>query len=78
MSVTVRLWAGVKEAAGQAEVTVDGATVAEVRAALATAVPAIAERLGYCRYALDDAFVADDAAVPDGATMDVIPPVSGG
>ncbi|MHC4960286.1 MAG: MoaD/ThiS family protein [Planctomycetota bacterium] len=78
MSVTVRLWAGVKEAAGQAELSVDGATVAEVRAALAAAVPAVAERLAYCRYALDDTFVAEDAAVADGATVDVIPPVSGG
>ena len=78
MSVTVRLWAGVKEAAGRAEVSVDGATVAEVRAALAEAVPAIAERLAYCRYALDDTFEPEDTAVADGATLDVIPPVSGG
>jgi molybdopterin converting factor small subunit len=78
MSVTVRLWAGVKEAAGQAELRVDGATVAEVSAALAAAVPAVAERLAYCRFAVDDAFVTEDTEVADGATVDVIPPVSGG
>ena len=78
MSVTARLWAGVKEAAGVAEVAVEGETIAGVRDALAAAVPAIADRLAYCRFALEDAFVADDTAVPEGATIDVIPPVSGG
>jgi len=78
MSVTARLWAGVKEAAGVGEVAVEGETIAGVRDALAAAVPAIADRLAYCRFALEDAFVADDAAVPEGATIDVIPPVSGG
>ena len=78
MMVTARLWAGVKEAAGVAEVAVEGETIAGVRDALAAAVPAIADRLAYCRFALEDAFVADDTAVPEGATIDVIPPVSGG
>ena len=78
MSVTARLWAGVKEAAGVAEVEVEGETIAGVRDALAAAIPAIAGRLGYCRYALDDTFVTDDTPVPKGATIDVIPPVSGG
>lgn len=78
MSVTVRLYAGVKEAAGAAAFEVDGATVAQVRDALAAACPAIADRLSFCRFALDDEFVGDDAAVPAGAAIDVIPPVSGG
>ena len=78
MSVTVRLYAGVRETAGRAEVSVEGASVAEVRDALAALLPAIARQLPYCRYALDDAFVTESTAVPDGATVDVIPPVSGG
>jgi len=78
MAVTVRLYAGVREAAGKPELTVEGATVAEVRAALAAALPEVADRLAYCRYALDDSFVDEDAPVPAGATVDVIPPVSGG
>ena len=78
MAVTVRLYAGVKEAAGRSELSVEGASVAEVRDALAAALPVVASQLAYCRYALDDTFVSDDAAVPDGATVDVIPPVSGG
>ena len=78
MSVTVRLWAGVKEAAGTGEVTVEGDTVKGVVAAVAETLPAVAERLPYCRYALNDEFVDDTAAVPDNATVDIIPPVSGG
>ena len=78
MAVTVRLYAGIREAAGRSEMSLDGATVAEVRDSLAAALPDVADRLAYCRFALDDTFVGDDAAVPDGASIDVIPPVSGG
>ena len=78
MSVAVRLYAGVRERAGLAELTVEGADVAEVRAAIAAACPSIAEQLAFCRFAVNDEFVGDDAAVGDGATVDVIPPVSGG
>ena len=76
--MTVRLFAGVKERAGVDHVDVEGNSVAAVRAAVAAACPAIAEQLAYCRFAVDDAFVEDDAAVPEGGTVDVIPPVSGG
>jgi molybdopterin synthase catalytic subunit len=76
--VTARLYAGVRERAGVAELTVEGADVAAVREALAAACPAIAEQLAFCRFAVDDEFVGDDAAVGAGATVDVIPPVSGG
>ena len=78
MSVTVRLWAGVKEAAGRGELSVEGATVAEVRDALAEACPAIASHLAHCRFAVDDAFVGSETQVASGAVIDVIPPVSGG
>jgi molybdopterin converting factor small subunit len=78
MSVAVRLYAGLRERAGAAELTVEGADVAAIRAAIAAACPPIAEQLAYCRFAVDDEFVGDDAAVRDGATVDVIPPVSGG
>ena len=78
MSVTVRLYAGVKEAAGAAQLTVDGATVGEVREAAAAACPPIADQLRYCRFAMDDTFVDADAPVADGAVVDAIPPVSGG
>ena len=78
MSVAIRLYAGVRERAGLAELTVEGADIAAIRAAIAVACPPIAEQLAFCRFAVDDEFVADDAPVRDGATVDVIPPVSGG
>ena len=78
MTVTVRLFAGVREKAGTASLDVSGATIHEVRTALEKACPAIADQLGACRFALDDEFVDTSAPVPDGATVDVIPPVSGG
>jgi molybdopterin converting factor small subunit len=78
MTVTMRLWAGVKEAAGTDAVAVEAATIAEARDALAGKVPALAGRLRTCRFALDDAFVPVETRVPAGATVDVIPPVSGG
>lgn len=78
MTVAVRLYAGVRERAGKARLDLDGKTIAAVREALAAACPAIAEQLPFCRFAVDDEFVADDAAVKPGAVVDVIPPVSGG
>ena len=74
----VRLYAGVRERAGTAKLDVDAKTVGALRAALAKACPAIAEQLAFCRFAVDDEFVADDALVRAGAVVDVIPPVSGG
>ena len=78
MAVTVRLYAGIREAAGRSEMSLEGATVAEVRDSLAAALPDVADRLAYCRFAVADEFVGDETAVPDGASVDVIPPVSGG
>jgi len=78
VTVAVRLYAGVKERAGKARLEVDGATIAAVRAAVAKECPAIAVQLASCRFAVNDEFVGDDAAVPSGAVVDVIPPVSGG
>jgi molybdopterin converting factor small subunit len=76
--VDVRLYAGVRERAGTARVTVEARTIAAVRAALAARYPGIAPQLPFCRFAVDDEFVADEAAVASGAVIDVIPPVSGG
>ena len=78
MPVTVRLFAGVKEKAGRAAFEVSGSTIAEVRDALAAACPDVAGLLPACRFAMNDEFVNEDSATPDGATIDVIPPVSGG
>jgi molybdopterin synthase catalytic subunit len=79
--VAVRLFAVARQRAGQAVVSVeipDGATVADLRAALAAAVPELAPILPGVRIALGDDFAAEAAPVPPGIEAAVIPPVSGG
>jgi len=81
VTVTVRLYAGLREAAGSDRLVVETGTdgdVSTLRAALAEARPGLEGRLAACRFAIDDDFVPDDAPVPDGAVVDAIPPVSGG
>ncbi len=78
MSVSVRLYAGVKERAGKSELSVEGDTIAAVREAVAAACPTIAEQLAFCRFAVNDEFVGEETSVPDLAVIDIIPPVSGG
>ena len=78
MAITARLFAGVRERAGQRTVEVGGDTIGDVRTSLAELCPPVADMLGACRFALDDEFVFDDTPVPDGSIVDVIPPVSGG
>ena len=91
MAVTVRIPTTLRPlAGGNAQVHVEGSTVAEVLKALDAAHPGIGDRL------LDDegklrkfvnVFVADDdvryleglnTAVPAGTTMSIIPAVAGG
>lgn len=78
MSVTVRLHASVREAAGTSRLTLQASSVGALRLALAAACPQLADRLSACRFAVADEFVADDARIGEGAVVDVIPPVSGG
>lgn len=91
MSVTIRIPTTLRPlAGGQSEVSVDGATVADVLKALDTAHPGFADRLldgdGNLRKFVN-VFVADDdvrfldglaTPVPDGETVSIIPAVAGG
>ena len=91
MSVTVRIPTTLRSlTGGQSAVEVEGATVAEVLAALDAAHPGFGARLldddgGLRRFV--NVFVADDdvrfmdgvgTAVPDGETVSIIPAVAGG
>jgi MoaE-MoaD fusion protein len=80
MPVRILYFAAARDAAGAASETLDSApaTVAELRRALAAARPGLARVLPRCRIAVDQEFVDDAAAVPDGAEVAVVPPVSGG
>lgn len=78
--VAVALFAGMAEAAGRRHLAVPwrGGTVADLRAALATACPAIAPLLARSAIALDGRYATDATAVAPAADVAVIPPVSGG
>jgi molybdopterin synthase catalytic subunit/molybdopterin converting factor small subunit len=79
--VTVRLYAVVRERAGQPHLLLDlpdPATVGDLRRALAKALPAVAGILPHARIALGEEFADDATRIPTGVEASVIPPVSGG
>lgn len=82
-SVTVRYWAGLKEAAGTAQDDVAGSTVAEVLEAVRGRHDArFARVLGVCSVLVDGDPVGtrDHAAVAvaPGSLVDCLPPFAGG
>jgi molybdopterin converting factor subunit 1 len=75
------MFARAKELAGGEKVDLslpDDATVRDVRRVLAEMAPPLAALLPYCLFAVDMEYAADDAAIPAGAAVACIPPVSGG
>jgi molybdopterin converting factor subunit 1 len=81
MVVRVKLFARARDLAGVGELTVslpEGATVADLRRALAVERPALAGLMTRSAIALDDDFASDDVVVRDGAEVALLPPVSGG
>lgn len=80
MPVHVLYFAVAREAAGVDAETLASAppTVSGLRALLAARHPALARVLPRCRLAVNQEFSAEDAPVPDGAEVAIIPPVSGG
>lgn len=81
MMVRVLLFAAAREAAGLDDASLDlpaGATVADAFASLVAAHPRLAAVLPACRSAIDEEFAPRTSALRDGATLAVLPPVSGG
>ena len=81
MIVQVRLFAAARQEAGSDVIDVelkDGATVADVRDALAAQLPALSSLLPRVAFAVDAEYAADACEIPDGAEVACIPPVSGG
>ncbi len=81
MRSTVLLFALAKERAGGPTLTVDlaeGATVADLKAAIGRACPALGPLLPTLRIAIDSEYAPDDRPVPPGSELAAIPPVSGG
>lgn len=80
MAIELLYFAAARDGAGLSRERLDPApaTAGALRALLAARHPALAPVLARCRIAVDQAFAADDAPLPDGAVVAVIPPVAGG
>jgi MoaE-MoaD fusion protein len=81
MRVTVLYFAVFRERLARSEDVLElppGSRVADAIDALAARHPAIAALRGRFRVAVDEAFVADDHVLADGAELALIPPVAGG
>jgi molybdopterin converting factor small subunit len=81
MTFRVRLFARARDLAEAEVVTVElppGATVADLRARLGQACPALGPLLPRSAVAVDEEFAEDSVAIPAGAEVALLPPVSGG
>lgn len=81
MQLEIRLFAMLREAAGQDRLAIDvpaGTTVGGLKAAIAETYPALADFVPATRVAVALAFVADEYALSAPAEIALIPPVSGG
>jgi molybdopterin converting factor subunit 1 len=81
MSLTVHLFAAARDRVGAPTVALElppSATVADLRAVLLARCPELATLLPACRIAVNHDFTDDADAIPTGAEVAVIPPVSGG
>jgi molybdopterin converting factor small subunit len=81
MTVRVRLFAALRQAAGHEAIEVAlpaGATVADLRRRLGELLPAAAGVLPHALFAIEAAYAGDDRALSAGAEVACIPPVSGG
>jgi MoaE-MoaD fusion protein len=78
--ITVLYFAAAREAAGRQreQLEFDARTVADLRRLLSERHPALEPVLSRCRFAVQSELVEDDAPLPEGAEVAVVPPVSGG
>jgi molybdopterin synthase sulfur carrier subunit len=78
--ITIRYFAGAREAAGLTTEELGGPTsVAALRATLATEHPALSAVLPKCALLVAGTRATSDVAeVPDGVTVDILPPFAGG
>jgi molybdopterin synthase sulfur carrier subunit len=82
MTLRVLYFAGLRDAVGLAEETVElpegVRTVGALADHLALRHPAYGARRGHVRIARNEAFASDDEPVADGDVVALIPPVAGG
>ena len=81
MIVRILLFARAKELAGVASMSLElpeGATVAELRAALTAMNARLGDFLPRCAVAVGGELASDETALAEGVEVAVLPPVSGG
>lgn len=81
MKVRVKLFAAAKEFAGKDELTIDvpdGATVADLRKAVATAMPRLDRIMSHSLWAVGSEYVSETTKLREDSDVALIPPVSGG
>lgn len=81
MTVTVQLFARARDLAGTPTTAVTlpaGATVGQLRRALAQAHPSLATLLERSALAVNNEYAADQQILPANAEVALLPPVSGG
>jgi molybdopterin converting factor small subunit len=81
MTVRLQLFALVRQLAGEEVVEIaraDRATVGDLRRALGEMCPDLAHLLPHVLFAVNSDYAGDEQAIPAGAEVACIPPVSGG
>ncbi len=81
MHVRVKLFAAAKEKAGQHELELElptGATVADLRAAIAKNHPQLAQLAAHAMWAINTTYATDQTPITLSSEIALIPPVSGG
>jgi len=81
MKVTIKLFAGAREAVDADEVEIEGPaelSIHDLRGLLSERYPPLRPLLAHALFAIDASYATDEASVPDGAEVACIPPVSGG
>jgi molybdopterin synthase catalytic subunit/molybdopterin synthase sulfur carrier subunit len=80
VTLRVKLFAGLAAAAGRRllELPWQHGTAADLKAAVADALPAVAAVVANSAVAIDNRYVDADTAIPSTADVAIIPPVSGG
>ena len=81
MRATVKVFALARQLAGQDQIQVDlppGATVGDLRRAIAAQFPALAALTAQALFAVSADYATDATQIPAGADLACIPPVSGG
>ena len=80
-SIKILYFAHIAEKLGRRDETREletGTTAKGLRESLAAEFPDLKDGLANCRIAINEEFAADEDEIPEGATVAIIPPVSGG